>query len=68
MHRYQPRFNIVYLPRTSSKEEKEQYCNYKAFIFAETQFTAVTAYQNQRVSTKNVKTCILLTEIYFESR
>jgi hypothetical protein len=49
MHRYQPRFHVVYLPQNGIKEERE-YLNFRAFIFSETQFTAVTAYQNQRVS------------------
>lgn len=50
MHRYQPRFHIVYLPQNGIKEERE-YLNFRAFVFPETSFTAVTAYQNQRVST-----------------
>lgn len=49
MHRYQPRFHIVYLPQNGIKEERE-YLNFRAFVFPETSFTAVTAYQNQRVS------------------
>ncbi|KAG5670462.1 hypothetical protein PVAND_000725 [Polypedilum vanderplanki] len=49
MHRYQPRFHIVYLPQNNIKEERE-FLNFRAFIFTETQFTAVTAYQNQRVT------------------
>lgn len=49
MHRYQPRFHVVYLPQNGIKEERE-YLNFRAYIFSETQFTAVTAYQNQRVS------------------
>lgn len=52
MHRYQPRFHIVYLPQNGIKEERD-YHNFRAFIFPETQFTAVTAYQNQRVSNGN---------------
>uniref|UniRef100_A0A1B0D416 Uncharacterized protein n=1 Tax=Phlebotomus papatasi TaxID=29031 RepID=A0A1B0D416_PHLPP len=57
MHRYQPRFHIVYLPpkvtstrigvaATASAEEQS---HYRTFTFPETAFTAVTAYQNQRV-------------------
>jgi hypothetical protein len=49
MHRYQPRFHIVYLPQNGIKEERE-FMNFRAFVFPETSFTAVTAYQNQRVS------------------
>lgn len=48
MHRYQPRFHIVYLPQNGIKEERN-YINFRAFVFPETSFTAVTAYQNQRV-------------------
>ncbi|XP_070507621.1 T-box transcription factor TBX10 isoform X2 [Chironomus tepperi] len=49
MHRYQPRFHIVYLPQNGIKEERE-FMNFRAFVFPETSFTAVTAYQNQRVT------------------
>lgn len=54
MHRYQPRFHIVYLPQNGIKEECE-YLNFRAFVFPETSFTAVTAYQNQRVSMTRVE-------------
>lgn len=54
MHRYQPRFHIVYLPQNGIKEERE-YLNFRAFVFQETSFTAVTAYQNQRVSTTRAR-------------
>lgn len=56
MHRYQPRFHIVYLPpktancTNASKGGESAGSHYQRFIFAETSFTAVTAYQNQRVS------------------
>lgn len=56
MHRYQPRFHIVYLlPKANSSpyQPDAQDCfhnHYRRFIFPETSFTAVTAYQNQRVS------------------
>ena len=49
MHRYQPRFHVVYVdPRKDSEKYAEE--NYKTFVFEETRFTAVTAYQNHRVS------------------
>lgn len=54
MHRYQPRFHIVYLPPkslTHNTDPNAQHNLYRRFIFSETSFTAVTAYQNQRVST-----------------
>lgn len=48
MHRYQPRFHVVYVdPRKDSEKYAEE--NYKTFVFEETRFTAVTAYQNHRV-------------------
>lgn len=51
MHRYQPRFHIVYLPpKNASMDESEHSSHYRTFVFPETSFTAVTAYQNQRVS------------------
>ncbi|XP_061391012.1 T-box transcription factor TBX5 [Musca vetustissima] len=51
MHRYQPRFHIVYLPpKNASMDESEHSSHYRTFIFPETSFTAVTAYQNQRVT------------------
>lgn len=61
MHRYQPRFHIVYLPPKHSNNNSSRSgaiynddgnsTHFRRFIFPETSFTAVTAYQNQRVST-----------------
>ena len=51
MHRYQPRFHIHYLPpeiHRKTKEDTKYY--YRTFLFPETAFTAVTAYQNQMVN------------------
>ncbi|XP_042344052.1 T-box transcription factor TBX1 isoform X1 [Plectropomus leopardus] len=49
MHRYQPRFHVVYVdPRKDSEKYAEE--NYKTFVFEETRFTAVTAYQNHRIT------------------
>lgn len=54
MHKYQPRIHLVKRPEGASGQivdlENEEY---KTFIFPETIFTAVTAYQNQLVS--NIK-------------
>lgn len=51
MHKYQPRIHLVKRPEGSSSNindlENEEY---KTFVFPETIFTAVTAYQNQLVS------------------
>ncbi|KAJ8917384.1 hypothetical protein NQ315_002408 [Exocentrus adspersus] len=51
MHRYQPRFHIVYLPPKNGPNGEEN-CgeNFKTFVFPETAFTAVTAYQNHRIT------------------
>jgi len=55
MHRYQPRVHLI---RTSSKSPLDPNLtsidllnpeDYKTFVFPETIFTAVTAYQNQLV-------------------
>lgn len=47
MHRFQPRLHVLY------QAPPEEMCydteNFKTFIFPETKFMAVTAYQNQRV-------------------
>ena len=48
MHKYQPRFHVVYVnPKSEDVSHTE---NFKTFIFTETKFMAVTAYQNHRVS------------------
>ncbi|XP_062561176.1 T-box transcription factor TBX1 isoform X2 [Armigeres subalbatus] len=65
MHRYQPRLHVCHFSRTSTsnnnnnhnhhhhrgpiKTEKDM-LSYRTFVFPETSFTAVTAYQNQRVT------------------
>ncbi|NP_001310757.1 T-box transcription factor TBX10-like [Parasteatoda tepidariorum] len=48
MHRYQPRFHVVYV--NPKGEDASQTQNFKTFVFAETKFTAVTAYQNHRIT------------------
>ncbi|TPP59148.1 TBX1 [Fasciola gigantica] len=64
MHKYQPRIHIVHVPVTESSSENQnlqldQICATntsnlvslkKTFIFEETQFYAVTAYQNHRIT------------------
>lgn len=47
MHKYQPRFHVVYVnPKSEDVSHTE---NFKTFVFTETKFMAVTAYQNHRV-------------------
>ena len=48
MHRYQPRFHVVYV--NQKNEDVSATENFKTYIFSETKFIAVTAYQNHRVS------------------
>ncbi|KAG1714056.1 T-box transcription factor TBX1 [Nymphon striatum] len=48
MHRYQPRFHVVYI--NPKHEDPSATDNFKTFLFAETKFTAVTAYQNHRIT------------------
>ena len=50
MHRYQPRLHVTYTP--PKHEDSDLTENFKTFIFTETRFMAVTAYQNHRVSMK----------------
>lgn len=46
MHKYQPRFHVVESDDISNLDWE----NFKTFIFPGTQFTTVTAYQNDKVS------------------
>lgn len=69
MHRYQPRFHIVYLPPKTlshNTDPNAQHNLYRRFIFSETSFTAVTAYQNQRVSTECVPRVLQTEQLYSE--
>lgn len=47
MHRYQPRLHVIYI--IPPGEDNNATENFKTFIFPETKFMAVTAYQNHRV-------------------
>ena len=55
MHKYQPRINILYwdgkLPFQITPREMLRLCVKKSFMFEQTQFIAVTAYQNHEVET-----------------
>ena len=48
MHKYQPRFHIV----KASDIYRMPFSAFKTFIFQETEFIAVTAYQNEKVVEK----------------
>ncbi|KAL5017026.1 hypothetical protein ScPMuIL_006615 [Solemya velum] len=48
MHKYQPRFHVVYVnPKTEDCDNTD---NHKTYLFRETKFMAVTAYQNTRIT------------------
>ncbi|XP_008307643.1 T-box transcription factor TBX1 isoform X2 [Cynoglossus semilaevis] len=49
MHRYQPRFHVVYVDPTPNSHLNAQR-NFVSFSFPETRFIAVTAYQNHRIT------------------
>ncbi|CAI6353179.1 unnamed protein product [Macrosiphum euphorbiae] len=49
MHRYQPRFHVLYIPGRDEGSSNSTN-NFKTFMFPETKFTAVTAYQNHRIT------------------
>ncbi|XP_022667376.1 T-box transcription factor TBX6-like isoform X3 [Varroa destructor] len=46
MHKYQPRFHLV----RASDISKLPYAAFKTFVFRETEFIAVTAYQNEKIT------------------
>lgn len=46
MHKYQPRFHIV----RSNDIMKLPYSTFRTYVFPETEFIAVTAYQNEKVT------------------
>jgi len=61
MHKYQPRIHLVKSCRKTTITDYEQVgtasqsqSNIKTFVFPETAFTAVTAYQNQLVGNTRV--------------
>ncbi|XP_068507465.1 T-box transcription factor TBX1-A [Syngnathus scovelli] len=49
MHRYQPRFHVVYVD-TTPNSHLNAHRNFCSFSFPETRFMAVTAYQNHRIT------------------
>lgn len=48
MHKYQPRFHVIYIDPKGDECPDTQ--NFRAFVFPETKFMAVTAYQNHRIT------------------
>ena len=49
MHKYQPRLHVSVRASDTDVTHRHRTCQLKTFVFAETQFIAVTAYQNHRV-------------------
>ena len=49
MHKYQPRIHVVCQDNEVTDLTSLKVDQYKTFVFPETRFTAVTAYQNQLV-------------------
>lgn len=54
MHKYQPRIHVVQTNDTSVAFQQGE-SSFSTHIFEETQFIAVTAYQNQQVSSNPLK-------------
>ena len=51
MHKYQPRFHLV----RANDILKLPYSTFRTYVFKETEFIAVTAYQNEKVKLKHKK-------------
>nr|KAG5694304.1 hypothetical protein BaRGS_032022 [Batillaria attramentaria] len=70
MHKYQPRFHVVYVAPNPKSEDVNSTENYKTFTFTECKFMAVTAYQNHRGClteyAKNTR-CIVILSVPGES-
>lgn len=50
MHKYQPRFHLV----RANDILKLPYSQFRTYVFKETSFIAVTAYQNEKVNILNI--------------
>ena len=66
MHRYQPRFHVVYVAQKGEDVQATE--NFRTFLFPETQFTAVTAYQNHRVGAREYILCNIVSVILITYR
>lgn len=51
MHKYQPRFHLV----RANDILKLPYSTFRTYVFKETEFIAVTAYQNEKVRSQQEK-------------
>jgi hypothetical protein len=59
MHKYQPRFHLV----RANDILKLPYSTFRTYVFKETEFIAVTAYQNEKVSPEDVYVLLLSAEM-----
>lgn len=57
MHKYQPRFHVV----RANDIMKLPFSTFRTYVFPETEFIAVTAYQNEKVTTALPPPCLLHT-------
>lgn len=57
MHKYQPRVHIIKKKDHTASLLNLKSEEFRTFVFTETVFTAVTAYQNQLVSSKSLVNC-----------
>ena len=55
MHKYQPRFHLV----RANDLIKLPYSTFRTYVFKETEFIAVTAYQNEKVLASTQIHCLL---------
>jgi hypothetical protein len=55
MHKYQPRFHLV----RANDILKLPYSTFRTYVFKETEFIAVTAYQNEKVSRQDLSDLLL---------
>lgn len=67
MHKYQPRVHIIKKKDHTASLLNLKSEEFRTFIFQETVFTAVTAYQNQLVSSSSYKNEEVITLIWYSS-
>lgn len=62
MHKYQPRFHLV----RANDILKLPYSTFRTYVFKETEFIAVTAYQNEKVGILYMMLIIIIELTYLE--
>lgn len=61
MHKYQPRFHLV----RANDVLKLPYSTFRSYVFKETEFIAVTAYQNEKVSSNSNSSKAIVCRFFF---